>query len=89
MEMLNKKSKEELVEIVYEQRVHINLIEEELEEERAQIQAIIDDVLPIAEEIKAKKGFFKIFKIAKLAIVLVDMIIKMVKARKEKEENKK
>ena len=84
MELLTTKTKEELLEIVYSQRVYINKLEIDLSKEREQIDAIIEDVVPIAEEIKESKGLLKVFKIAKLAFVLVEKIVKWVKQIKEK-----
>jgi len=52
MELLTTKTKEQLLEIVYDQRVYINKLELDLDRERQQIDAIIDDVLPIAKEIE-------------------------------------
>ena len=86
MELLTTKTKEQLLEIVYSQRVYINKLEIDLSKEREQIDAIIDDVVPIAEEIKETKGLLKVFKIAKLAFVLVEKIVKWVKQIKEKKD---
>lgn len=89
MELLTTKTKEELLEIVYSQRVHINKLELDLEKERQQIDAIVEDIIPIAKEIEESKGLLKAFKIAKLAIVLVQKIVEWVKqiktARNEKQ----
>ena len=79
MELLTTKTKEELLEIVYSQRVHINKLELDLEKEKAQIDAIVEDIVPIATEISETKGLMRVFKIAKLAIVLVQKIIEWVK----------
>lgn len=83
MEMINAKSKEELVEMIYSQRVHIAKIETDLEREREQVQEIVDAVLPIARDIKESKGLFKVFKIAKLAVVLVEYILDWTKRTKK------
>lgn len=85
-QLINTKSREELVEMVYAQRVHIAKVEADLEKEREQIQAIVDNVLPIAQEIKEAKGLFKVFKIAKLAVVIVEYFIEWAKP-KNKETN--
>ena len=79
MELLTTKTKEQLLEIVYAQRVHINKLELDLDKERQQIDAIVDHVLPIATEIEETKGLLRVFKIAKLAIVLVQKIVEWVK----------
>lgn len=82
MELLTTKTKEELLEIVYSQRVHINKLELDLEKEKAQIDAIVEDIVPIANEIEETKGLLRVFKIAKLAIVLVQKIVEWVKQAK-------
>lgn len=83
MELLTTKTKDELLEIVYSQRVHIHKLELDLAIEKEQIDSIIEDVVPIAKEIEESKGLLRVFKIAKLAIILVQKIIEWVKQIKK------
>lgn len=88
MELLTTKTKEELLEIVYSQRVYINKLEIDLEKEKEQINAIVAQVTPIAEEIQQTKGLMRVFKIAKLAYVLVEKIVTWIKQLKPSNDGK-
>ena len=47
------------------------------EENNSFIEELIDKCLPIALEITAAKGWFKVFKIVKMALYLVKILIDM------------
>lgn len=82
MELLTTKTKDEILEIVYAQRVHINKLTIDLETEKAQVQAIVEDVMPIINEIKESNKFLRFWKIVKLAFVLVEFFVKWGKQNK-------
>ena len=74
--LITSKTNAELIEMVYSQRVYINKLEFDLSKEKEQVAAIIDDVMPIVQEIKESNKFLRFVKIVKLAFVLVDTLIK-------------
>ena len=81
--MEQNKTREQLLETVYSQRVTINKLQVDLDKEREQVKAIIDDVMPIVDEIKQTNKFLGFIKIVKLAFVLVNMLIKHFKTNKD------
>jgi hypothetical protein len=50
------------------------------------LERIFVECLPIAKEIKAAKGFFKIFKVFKLAVYLAKAVIDFFEKKPEKIE---
>lgn len=70
MELLNNKTKEELLDILYTQRLYITKINTELDTQEAQVQDIMDNVMPIIADIKSSNRFMKVIKLIKLGFTL-------------------
>lgn len=71
------KTKDELIALIIEQNERII----DLELEKEQVDALIEDIKPIVEEIRGLNKFMRFVKIIKLTFALVDRITKYVKGR--------
>lgn len=75
----SEKSKEELLDVIYAQRLKINDLETQLQTEREQIDAIWGEIQPVVEEIKNTNKWLRFIKIIKLTFVLIEKLVKTFK----------
>lgn len=75
----SEKSKDELLDVIYQQRLKINDLENQLQTEREQIDAIWNEIEPVVEEIKNTNKWLRFIKIIKLTFVLIEKLVKTFK----------
>ena len=86
--MDREKSKEELVELLYQSRIANTALEAALNRERSKVDNLIASIMPVINQIKEAKGIFRVFAIAKYALVLADIIYSFVQSNKSTNESK-